>query len=284
MRAARGFFVKILDADDTFDAAAFSRYLGFLGRVASEGGPDAVFNNFVEVDPRGNVLKKHDYAFMDVPGFTLAGFEGQDGPWMHALAYRTDFLRRIGYRQTEGILYTDQEWSAIPLMRAESVAHCPETVYLYLVGRPGQSINPDVKRRNFAMHLAVERSIVEAYEKAKSSVGPDNLVPAKCQIEWHVGWFYRTYLTSVTARSGLDELVAFDGFLENASPEFYRFADGLTLPSRIFRFKFVREWRRRKSRKSIKFFLMVSWILLLSVLRRAATLLRFRREPLHGLG
>ena len=34
---------------------------------------------------------------------------------MHALTYRTELLLKMGYRQLEGVSYTDTEWSLLPL-------------------------------------------------------------------------------------------------------------------------------------------------------------------------
>lgn len=247
IREARGLYVKILDADDTFDTPAFERYLRFLDELAGESAPDAVFNDFAEVDPDGKVLRRHDYALVDEPGFTLARFDyhGDRFVWMHALAYRTELLRSIGYRQTEGIFYTDQEWDMIPLAQARTFAHAPEEVYRYLVGRAGQSTDTTVRCRHFGMHFIVAKRIIRFYVEHQGDLSPGARTMLGSQIKNHFGMFFFHYLVENRTRLDESELADFDAFLSKASPELHRFAGTLGFSGRFYRCPYVRQWRER---------------------------------------
>ena len=258
LREAQGLYVKILDADDTFDTPAFGRYLRFLDGLAGESAPDVVFNDFVEVDPDGNVLKRHEYALVDEPDFTLARFDyqGDRCVWMHALAYRTELLRRIGYRQTEGISYTDQEWAVLPLLHVRTFQRCAETVYRYLVGRPGQTCDEAVRLKNFAMHFCVARSIIRSYERGKGLLPDTNLALAGNQIRKHLRFFFHTCLLSFPKQTNQTDLASFDEFLLGEAPDWFGYVDSFrTLFVRGFPFHFVREWRRKHTRRTAAFLL-----------------------------
>ena len=258
LREACGLYVKILDADDTFDTPAFERYLRFLDGLAGGSAPDVVFNDFVEVDPDGNVLKRHDYALVDEPDFTLARFDYHGGRcvWMHALAYRTELLRNIGFRQTEGIFYTDQEWDMIPLAQARTFRHAPEEVYRYLVGRAGQSTDTTVRCRHFGMHFIVARRIIQFHAEHRDNLSPGARSMLESQIKDHFGMFFFHYLVKDRTRLDESELADFDSFLAKVSPELHRFAGTLGLSGRFYHCPYVRQWRElgRVSRFSLFLF------------------------------
>ena len=247
LREAQGLYVKILDADDSFDTPAFERYLRFLDGLAGESAPDVVFNDFAEVDPDGNVLKRHDYALVDEPDFTLARFDhhGDRCVWMHALAYRTEFLRIIGYRQTEGIFYTDQEWDMIPLAQARTLHHASEEVYRYLVGRAGQSTDTTVRCRHFGMHFIVAKRIIRFYVEHQDDFSSGARAMLESQIQDHFIMFYFNYLVENRTRLDRAEIEDFDAFLAKTAPELHRFAGTLGFSGRFCHCPYVRQWRER---------------------------------------
>ena len=248
----QGIYVKILDADDTYDTKAFRRYLEFLEKMIDSGdGCDVVFNDFLTVDPEGNVRDRTSYAFTGSPSFTLAEFDYDTKPmvWAPALAYRAQLLRTIRYRQSEKLFYTDQEWDTIPMLAVRTVQYCGECVYRYLIGRENQSCNDVVRLRNFAMHFPVAEKIVETYVANKKVSPVANLCLVENQIKMHIRLFYSTYLR--WHHSTLDDgpLIAYDKFLKNADAEIYQYADSVSAGN----FRYVAEWRRKYSRATFKF-------------------------------
>ena len=258
IREACGRFVKILDADDTFDTIAFERYLRFLDELADGSAPDVVFNDFVEVDPDGKTVVRHSFPFLDGPGAALSDFDYSEPDrklWMHAVAYRLDLLRRIGYRQTEGVFYSDQEWAVVPMMDARSFRHSPEPVYRYLVGRAGQTVAGNVRLRHYGMHLRVEKRIVETLVENRRNHPDAEFSFAERQIENHLASFYSEFLLVHPKMLPEGELREFDGFLRAVAPDFHRYAGTLSTaftPLR-FRFRFVRHWRKAGKRNSLAF-------------------------------
>ena len=177
LAVARGTYVKILDADDSFDTAAFTDYMSFLVKTV-EGEwsckPDMIWNDFVWEDEQGvgfttmrrNLPPRQLFDIED-PSVDLHGL------YMHQVAYKTENLRAIGYHQDEGICYTDNEWCHIPVATVKTVVYCDIPLYRYLVGREGQSMNVSVMQKNLwmvekvALRMAEDAKIVHPSEKVR---------------------------------------------------------------------------------------------------------------------
>lgn len=148
----QGEYVKILDADDTFDTAALGRFVEHLEALS---GVDMVITPYIEISATGSHRCDYDlygkqrfelnrpYLFDEViAGGAMRQFA------MHAITYRTDLLRKSHYRQTEGISYTDREWAFYPLFYLNSIAFSDEAIYLYNIAREGQTMDSRVMLRS----------------------------------------------------------------------------------------------------------------------------------------
>ena len=155
---ATGRYVKVLDADDTFDAYAFSRLVNCLGSV----NDDVVVTDFMEVDDAGNPHPSNRMSKYGLPaGKTLRLDEMGRADIlqlaMHGIAYRRAIFSNIAYHQTEGISYTDTEWRIQPLCHAETVRYIDVGIlYRYLIGREGQTMDP-------AIYLKSQRKVLDVW-------------------------------------------------------------------------------------------------------------------------
>ena len=138
---ATGKYVKILDADDYFDTTAFLKYLEKLQTL----DVDIVLNHVNIVDEQGNITANWSYPIKELEVVNYWDYINDFG-WlnMHMVAYKTENIRAIGYKQTEGISYTDQEWIHLPITTVESAYSMPLKLYQYLVGREGQTMDGKV--------------------------------------------------------------------------------------------------------------------------------------------
>ena len=150
---ASGKYVKVLDADDYFKKEVFEKYLALLSGTNS----DMVLNNCTKVDESN----------CRVGSFTIAGIAPnkeipfasilKKAVWfqMHCVAYRTDVVRSLGYVQTEGISYTDQQWVTRPMSVVKSVIFFDLDLYQYLVGRAGQTMDVSTLAKKFKDEIAM---------------------------------------------------------------------------------------------------------------------------------
>ena len=168
LKEATGEYVKILDADDSFDTDNFGAFISFLSGTDA----DLVVSDFDIVDENRALWKAVRYALptgtrdMDETCAIPAFMEMQ----MHGVTYRHDMLRKIGYVQTEGISYTDHEWITVPMMVVRTVSYFDKPVYRYLVGREGQTMDPAVKARRVSHIARCALSMCREYERLKNRV------------------------------------------------------------------------------------------------------------------
>lgn len=137
-----GRYVKILDADDTFDTEEFAKLVNALKSIDD----DVVVTRHIIVTTEGEVLNddkfppdtKLDVSLnLEVAAKTIASHYIQ----MHRLTYNRRVFDRIKYHQTEGVSYTDSQWAIVPLVVCKSFRCLDLIVYRYAMGREGQTMN-----------------------------------------------------------------------------------------------------------------------------------------------
>lgn len=144
---AAGKYIKILDADDYMNTDSLCQYLKQLNGL----DVDVVFNN---MDIVNREHKKTGEWTLHLPERRVLTFEGicnytQDF-FVHKFAYRTSLLRTIGYHQTEGISYSDNDWVSKPMLAVNSAYYIPLSIYSYNRDREGQTISKESKSKSFS--------------------------------------------------------------------------------------------------------------------------------------
>ena len=161
----KGEYVKILDADETYDTAAIAPFVANLEQVS---GADMVVAPFVEIDNRGehrvdyNLYSRKIYGY-GVPYRAEQIFEDGNIAYfmMHSVAYRTALLQQMGYRQSEGISYTDQQWCFFPILYVQTIAFTDIALYRYNLTRQGQTMDSKVQLRSIKQLAQVVTSMAE---------------------------------------------------------------------------------------------------------------------------
>jgi len=146
IKEASGKYIKIMDADDSFDKDGLENVLLSLIDVDA----DLILTKVIFVikgreknsDQEINLEPNKEYHFSDPLVKNILNDIA-----MHNVMYKKAILDKINYKQQEGISYTDQEWIYTPMVAVNSVLYLNETVYRYLIGREGQTMNPSVQLR-----------------------------------------------------------------------------------------------------------------------------------------
>ena len=84
---------------------------------------------------------------------------------MHALTYRTELLREMRYRQTEGVSYTDTEWSCYPTFWAKNILFLNLNLYQYNADREGQTMDPKVLMKCINQLSKVTDNMLQYYRQ-----------------------------------------------------------------------------------------------------------------------
>lgn len=250
---AAGFYVKVLDADDYVDTGAFAAYLEVLDEERSRGdvAADLVITDFAKVDPDGRVIGRSCF------GLTEKSETLRDKPaesdWMavQSVTYRTENLKRMGYCQTEGCSYTDTEWVLEPLSAVRRLRYVPRLTTYYLVGRAGQTMEDATFARNFGQVIRVVESLASRYDKRLREAVPGARDYYRREILSLIGNVYASLLFGHKSHPVCADVAAFDDYLCDFD-SLYRETESLTIRIRRFEFHHVREWRRKRSARTVK--------------------------------
>lgn len=169
-----GEYVKILDADDSFDSSRVADFLLFLHKMR---GVDMVVTPYVEVGRRKERRVEYNIYSRKVYDYGKA-YDAEkifsDGAIrffaMHGVCYRTELLREMNYRQSEGVSYTDQEWVFYPLFQVQTIAFADIALYRYNVAREGQTMDDKVQMRSLSQLVAVTEGMAHYFVVSSGAV------------------------------------------------------------------------------------------------------------------
>lgn len=243
---AKGKYIKILDADDRFDTSAFSTFIDVL----SGTDVDCVLSDMKMVKDDGVVVDlcsfnlPHDMSEISISSVVRVA----DKMWMHCTCFKTEKIRSVSYHQTEGISYTDQEWIGLPIAVSDSFVYFPETVYLYLVGRSGQTIDMKVWERNFAHEI--DGLVVMIRERCECAglCSPDGLKYFDVRIVKRIKTVYYNYFWLFTEMNDSDRMAKLDRRVLEYDRDLY---DELGRTVTLFNlFPVLSYWRKRNYKVS----------------------------------
>ena len=253
LKVATGTYVKVLDADDWLDRECFEKYLLFLVDTVDEKwdcAPDLILNDFVWVDEADVPFKT---MARSLPPNLLLDVDDErvdlGGLYMHAVAYKTAKLRAIGYAQTEGICYTDNEWCHYPLAMVEKVAYCNVILYRYLFGRVGQSMERETRNRNLWMMGAIAIRMARQMGTIRVRSGK----VCACLTDNFLSVASNTYVPSlieVHTKESDAQLKKVDDAIREASSELYELIDRRIYSHKI-NFHFIACWRKTYSSRTL---------------------------------
>ena len=160
LKEATGKYIKVLDADDSFENKNVDSFLRLLNKVDT----DMILSGVCyvnEQDAITGVIKRNinadkEHNFGDLYNNLLTPFVQ-----MHEVTYKRENLIKINYRQEEGISYTDQQWMHIPMLSVKTVCFFDKIIYRYLVGREGQTVNMKVTAKSMPQKLKITKILIE---------------------------------------------------------------------------------------------------------------------------
>ena len=265
LEEARGTFIKVLDADDYF-CPDFESYLAYL----KEADADLVLTDCVLRDDDG--LEIDRWALPLQPGKPLSirdllesGISCLDH---FRITYRTHLLKEMCYRQTEGISYTDLEWVSLPVCHVSSIVYLPKTIYCYIRGRAGQSVDIAYRKRNMWMENQVVLGLAQQFETLKQDLARDNASVFKSFVSFFVQTVYRHYLLLAPHDLNPSDLREFDAKLQQISEELYESVLDAKESKRFGTFCFIRDFREAGKRRPIKYLFYDSCMTLGSIINR----------------
>ena len=242
---AKGKYIKILDADDSFDTSNLKRFVNFLQRTDA----DLVLSDFAVVDSDRRTRKTIKYHLGDgsmLPIEEVCTTHAFKNMQMHAVTYRRKKLLDFGYEQTEGISYTDQQWIFMPMLTVKTVACFCGCIYKYLVGRAGQTVNPEVKLKSVNHTLRCGLDMAIQYERYKASFEGKKIQE---YLDARIIPFIKdVYVFSLIHYDSKTQslLAGFDAKLQEKAPYVYKLIGSKEVSS-FHGFEYINYWRTHKN-------------------------------------
>lgn len=225
-------YVKVVDADDSVNTSCLDEFITFL----SNNDVDLALSDFVLVDEERVEFKSITYnwgkSLMTMKEVCVTDrFKNME---MHAVTYRRELLIRMRYRQTEGVSYTDQQWIFAPMSVINTVGVFNKPVYRYLVGRSGQTIDPEVKIKKMSDRTKYVLDMIALYDKLCQSVEPEVKSYLDARIFPNIKDIYITYFTN-SSLIERDLILDFDIQFKMYSFRLYQYLGKLSIYIKLWR-------------------------------------------------
>lgn len=237
LKAATGKYIKIMDADDYFDTVVFEAFIDCLEKIDA----DVVVNDYKKIYTGGK-QEEFEYSFPSMQTIKIAEVYEESlfsSLLLPAITYRTSILREMGYHQSEGISYTDMEWCYLPMTQMDTLFYFNRPIYMYIMGREGQTMDPDIYHKRIPHIFKCFYSLMESVENKE-------LLPwAKRfsieQLAKHACAIYRYHLID-NPKCERQLLWEFDAVLKIKNPEVYAICGKAEYRKKIS-YRYVEEWR-----------------------------------------
>lgn len=207
-----------------------------------------ILTSYVIVDNEGCIKNKKEFAIkpnivLDFDSICLTpDFINAE---MHSITYKTENLKKIGYRQTEGISYTDQEWIFLPMITVEKVVYQPIFLYNYLFGREGQTMQSAILDKNISHQVQCALNRLKELDKRKLELTPNLNKFLFYNLGRVVTYVYRA--TILRGLYDIEKLKDFDINIKHLNPPFYNYIGDASLNFGI-KFKYIRYFRNKRKR------------------------------------
>lgn len=160
---ATGKYFRILDADDWFETIQLQHFLSMLQTTET----DVVITNYTRWFGENNqqqirIDAEYNKEFL-IDGYDFSSRDYCSMLLMHAMTFKTELLRKIRYKQQTGISYTDIEYCYFPFSRAKNVIFFDVNLYVYWLGRDGQTMQRENVIKNVSHFYKVTNRIIKDY-------------------------------------------------------------------------------------------------------------------------
>ena len=223
VRAARGKYVRVLDADDYVDGQLFSKFLAWLKGV----DVDLALTDYETVNECGGLISRKSFSLPAGEfGITELGGDFTEG---HSITYRTKNLLKIGYEQIEGISYSDLQWSTIPQLATRKISYFPQPVVKYLMGRAGQTMDVRYQSRNYWMSAKVVLAIARDYRRLAKCAAANACSRVEKLIALFSSWRYYDLVFRYKSSVARVDLLSFDEEMKGIDRKIYEMIEPMTL-------------------------------------------------------
>ena len=218
IKRAKGKYFKILDGDDYLDTEKLDMLIDYLKTV----NDDIVFSGFAIFFNQNKELLYATYRVDKSFFCNSVNIEKVSDKFplrMHSFTVRTGLLQDNNITISENRLYTDQEYISKVIRYAHTVSALDEIVYMYRLGRPGQSITTDSYLKHIDEHEDVIYSILDTATLCESDIKTELLykIANEADITHH-----KLYLHNKPASVVKEKLRKHNSRIRKYYPDYYK--------------------------------------------------------------
>jgi len=165
--AATGKYFKQLDGDDWYQTVNLEEILGILEKTSE----DIIYTPYIEFyEKDGSSQIIHNDIENFVKNMNLSENIQYANPYlpMHSLMFKTNLLKENNIRILEHCFYTDVEYSVYPFLYAKTLKVINLPLYVYRIGREGQSVSVEGRLKHYKDHLRIDYKMLELIKNNKN--------------------------------------------------------------------------------------------------------------------
>lgn len=234
----KGKYVRLLDADDYVNTNGLDCLLSEIADI----NVDAIFTHYETINAQGKrtLYKTQGLSYRKILNGELLNNSPLENFAMHHITYRTDLFRKIGYKQTEGISYTDTEYVFYPLGAIKTFYVADILLYRYLIGREFQTVDS----RSRISHSSDYKKI---FTRMLQTITTDSTNRLSQACERYAGFVLATYYHTLLVLQPLSEMNKLE--IENLDLclyNKYRNLYNITEEYKCLGFRYIHYWRKYK--------------------------------------
>lgn len=221
IKYATGKYFKVVDGDDWLNSQELTDFILLLERVDT----DIVATDFLCIQDETQAVLSEKHCTPDTAqyGQTIHLDEGgvQDVIKMHALTIKTDILQSHDIVIDEKCFYVDCEYITYPIPYVKTVYFYNRYIYMYRLGRNGQSMDIKSMQRNRAQHMRVLESLLHFYDTMGEVSESTRKYIERC-IAQVVENQFQIYISMGLQKGIYDEMKTWDAGLRKTYLEIYK--------------------------------------------------------------
>ncbi|WP_051508988.1 glycosyltransferase family 2 protein [Xylanibacter oryzae] len=251
LKVATGKYIKILDADDAFNSSNFNLMVGVLANI----DVDMILTDFVRVYGVGkDEIESFNLQKDSVLNFTeITNNRDVAKIMMHSVTYKLENLLKIGYKQSEGIFYTDNEWIFLPISTVRKVYYIKKPIYLYTLNREGQSVNSEVEKLHSMDNIKVSCSLLIANSSLRNEKIPYEIKDyLNTKLYNRIRHNYKDFIV-LNKCLDINQLQILDDGIHKYDSSLYKKLNKILLSAPLFSFHYIKIWRRKHNSRRLGF-------------------------------
>ncbi|MCD7790138.1 MAG: hypothetical protein LUH55_06270 [Bacteroides thetaiotaomicron] len=172
-----GILIKLLDSDDWYQTENLKKFINVL----KETSADCVLTYHYAFDEgNGNLTIINGFENVPEGEYEIEKSNIDERFSIKNATYKTEMLKNMKERLTEHCFYTDAEFAVYPVAYVNTVCVCHLPIYVYRIGREGQSVSATGIKKHYKEQEMVFWNVLNFYiEKMNEAT------PVKRNVIWY---------------------------------------------------------------------------------------------------